>query len=184
MSAARPGGHKYARIEYERRFLLSELPAQIDPETGFKRIIDVYIDGTRLRRRSMYSPAGELLTSKFTQKYTALGQPPTETTITNLYLNETEAAMIESLPGLTLTKRRYPYPSNGVTYSLDTFEGPLAGLVLAEVEALSAEQIDSMPIPTLALREVTAEPAFTGGVLVRLSRSEFERLLSRELSDA
>jgi CYTH domain-containing protein len=178
------GGHKYARIEYERRFLLRAMPADLDPDEGYTRITDVYLEGTRLRRRTMHSPQGELIAAKFTQKYTVPGQPPSETTITNLYLDEAEAVLLESLSGPTLSKRRYRYAANGATFSIDVFEGDLAGLILAEVEAPSAARIEAVPFPDFALREVTADPAFSGAQLVRLSKADLERLLSREMGHA
>ena len=48
---------KYARIEFERRFLLERLPADVKV-VAVRRIVDRYIEGTRLRLREIIDPDG------------------------------------------------------------------------------------------------------------------------------
>ena len=60
---------KYARVEEERRFLLAKMPADLDLDDSFVRIIDHYIEGTRLRLRQMESPGGRAPVYKLGQKY-------------------------------------------------------------------------------------------------------------------
>jgi hypothetical protein len=43
---------KYARSEFERRFLMAELPASLSTDDGWL-IVDRYLTGTRLRLRRM-----------------------------------------------------------------------------------------------------------------------------------
>jgi len=52
---------KYARIERERRFLLATPPAGIDLAAGYRQLDDLYLEGTRLRLRSVTAPDGALL---------------------------------------------------------------------------------------------------------------------------
>lgn len=176
MGEARP--HKYARIEYERRFLLAELPADLDPDHGFFRIIDEYILGTRLRLRRIESPQGNLHVAKLTQKCREPQQPPSQTTITNLYLNEAEFAALGDLRGRQITKRRYSYQFQEKRFSIDVFEDNLAGLIMCDAEAKNAVEINSMQFPPFVDREVTDDPAFTGGEHTRLSREEFEQFFA------
>jgi hypothetical protein len=42
---------RYAKREYERRWLLRALPTALDPDRPWSRISDHYIDGTRFRVR-------------------------------------------------------------------------------------------------------------------------------------
>ncbi|NUM46848.1 MAG: hypothetical protein HUU38_19250 [Anaerolineales bacterium] len=162
---------KYARIERERRYRLTQLPPDLPPDSPHTRIIDRYIPGTRLRLRRMENETGNVTALKLTQKY----DPPTgtglETIITNLYLNETEFQALSYLEGPTLCKRRYPYPFNGKTYAIDVFEGPLHGLILCELELDEQTAAQPIPIPPFAAREVTDDPTFTGGHLVTLKES-------------
>ncbi len=167
--------HKYARIETERRFLLRSLPDGLDTAQG-TLIRDTYWAETRMRLRRMFNPDGSILATKLTQKYVAPGQPPEETTITNTYLNEAEYELFAQIPGSLLVKRRVSYLHQGSGYSIDVFEGPLAGLVLAELEA-GQGSLPPDAVPAFAAAEVTAEPAFTGGELVHTSAEALAALL-------
>ena len=51
--------------------------------------------------------------------------------------------------------------------SVDRFERPRAGLFLAEAEFAEDAAMAAFPHPVFALREVTADPRYTGGELVR-----------------
>ena len=52
---------KYSVAEYERRFLLPDVPAGL---SNPRRISDRYIDGTRLRVRTVATPEGVVLERK------------------------------------------------------------------------------------------------------------------------
>lgn len=160
---------KYARIERERRYLLTHLPPGLTPDSSHTRITDRYIPGTRLRLRRMEDETGNVTALKLTQKYDPPSGVGLETIITNLYLNETEFQTLACLEGPTLRKRRYPYPFADRNFSIDVFEGPLEGLILGEIEF--DEPADShIELPPFATREVTDDPFFTGGHLVTLTR--------------
>jgi CYTH domain-containing protein len=168
---------KYARIEEERRYLLERLPDDLPPDNLHLWIIDRYIPGTRLRLRRIESPSGETLALKFGQKYQAPQQPASQKYMTNLYLTETEYQVLSSLGGLTLVKRRYPYLFAGRKYSIDAFEGHLAGLILAEIQSAPGSEIGSITTPAFAAREVTDDPFFNGGSLAALTRDAFQQWL-------
>ncbi len=57
---------KYARIEYERRFLVECFPTEAKA-VAVRRIVDRYIAGTRLRLRHIIGADGNEV-YKFTQK--------------------------------------------------------------------------------------------------------------------
>jgi CYTH domain-containing protein len=165
---------KYGRIEAERRFFLSQLPADL-PAT-YTAITDYYITDTRLRLRRMETAAGELIELKLGQKYTT--DDPTQTVMTNIYLNEMEYKILSGLPARLLHKQRYAYAHGRYTYSLDVFTGALAGLILAEIEAQPGITIELLPVPSFAVCEVTAVPLFTGGLLFQLTPAEFQQHLA------
>lgn len=169
---------KYARIEAERRFLLNKIPDTLSVEEPFHRIIDRYIPGTRLRLRRIESPSGETLVFKLGQKYQAPDLDAHQTLMTNIYLDEAEYDAMAALCGSTIIKHRYPYHYAGNDYSIDVFEGNLLGLVLAEIESHSENDISTLPVPEFAVREVTGDPQFTGGELAKLSQDEFQRWLA------
>ena len=171
--------HKYARIESERRFLLRKLPDDLDQE-DYKLITDRYWPETRMRLRRIDLPEGAVLQRKLTQKYTELDRSLEETVITNQYLTTEEYDLFSQLPGLEMVKRRYRYLHAGSGYSLDQFEGPLAGLLLAEIEA-GQGVLPPGEVPEFVVCEVTNVLAFTGGALVQTGAEELSRLLVKWL---
>jgi CYTH domain-containing protein len=169
--------HKYARIEEERRFLLRDLPPDLsDPEP--KRIVDRYWMGTRMRLRRIETVDGEVLQRKMTQKYLDPQLSAQETVITNIYLSEGEYDLFSQIEGHVLVKTRHRYLHQGSGYSIDIFEGELQGLFLAELEA-GQGPLAQGAVPDFAFCDVTAEMAFTGGVLVQTSSEALARLLAR-----
>lgn len=173
--------HKYARIESERRFLLRQLPDDLDQE-DYKLITDRYWPGTRMRLRRIDLPDGAALQRKLTQKYAEPGGSLEETIITNQYLMAEEYELFSQLPGRELVKRRYRYLRAGSGYSLDRFEGPLTGLLLAEIEA-GQGVLPLGAVPDFALCEVTDVLAFTGGALVQTGAKQLSDLLAKWLGE-
>ncbi len=157
--------NKYARIERERRFLLEKLPADLD-RSQFTLIEDVYLTGTRLRLRKMTAPDGTISAMKLGHKFVASNQRPHETMMTNFYLDDAEFAVLAQLPGRRLAKKRFKYTWHGRIFSIDQFQNELDGLILAEIESLTDENLMTIPVPDFAIREVTDEIEFTGGQLV------------------
>ena len=168
---------KYAQIEYERRFLLRQLPTDLD-HNDFTRIDDVYIPGTRLRLRKMTSPSGEIMALKLTQKYSQPDLPATETIITNFYLNEAEYRELAVLNGRSLSKYRHLYHHAGYRWSIDVFQTQHHGLILCDIEARSAGELAQIPMPSFASQEVTDDPRFTGGSLVTATSEMMAALLA------
>lgn len=158
---------KYARPEHERRFLLAQPPAGLDPRASYEQLEDLYLDGTRLRLRRVRSPAGEVLERKLTQKLPDPAGDPAQRLLTTQYLDDAEYELLARLPGRRLAKRRYRHVHAGCTFAIDAFEAPLAGLVLAEIELDSGAALRALAPPPFARCEVTALPLFTGGALAR-----------------
>ena len=158
---------KYARVERERRFLLAG-PPPASAVTASRRITDRYLPGTRLRlRRVDYSGSGAC-EFKLTQKVPA-GRPGyVQGLITNTYLSAAEYDLLASLPAEVLSKRRLSVPP----LSIDLFDPPLHGLVLADAEFSTDDAAQAFPQPPAAIAEVTDDARFTGGSLVRTLRHD------------
>ena len=117
----------------------------------------------RLRRET---PAGGgPATCKLARKYgaTARGVEP----ITNLYLTADEHALLAMLPGADLVKRRHHVSVDGLRFAVDVFEGPLAGRIIAEVEASDPAALRAVRPPAWCGREITGEAAYAGAALAR-----------------
>lgn len=152
---------KYAHWVAERRFLVdaARLPP-LDAE-GARRIEDLYIDGGRMRLRAITFLSSGEKEFKLAKKYAA--DNPLIGPMTNLYLSAEEHAVLDVLPGARLAKRRHRVGA----FTVDVFEGPLAGLVLAECEASNRMAAMRVDVPEWCVREVTDEAAYTGGELAR-----------------
>jgi CYTH domain-containing protein len=176
---------KYARVERERRYLLRGLPDGLKVNDPHTQIFDNYITGTRLRLRKIRAPAHREWTWKLTQKFAPDGEDFSRAVITNLYLSQQEYEVLSVFEGNELRKNRYPYAHGGRKFSIDVFLGALHGLVLAETEFESDEELRDFAPPPFAAREVTRDELFTGGRLVGLTIEELRaELARRERGDA
>lgn len=155
---------KYARRELERRWRAD--PARRPPtgELAFVTIEDRYLTGTRLRLRRMTRSDG-WSARKLTKKYET--DRPEARPIVTTYLTEAEYTVFAALPAHPLEKRRYHVPFAGRYWSLDVFEGRLAGLELAEVEVADEAALAALVPPPWATKEVTHDPRFQCGVLAQ-----------------
>ena len=150
---------KYAHVERERRFLVDS--ARRPDLAGVAHILieDRYIDGARMRLRRMTASDSGRVVLKLSKKYDVanVSARPMVTT----YLTQAEYGLLAALPAHPLVKRRHDL---GI-FSIDLFEGKLAGLELAESEQPDASSLAALVRPDWALTEVTDDPAYQGGNL-------------------
>jgi CYTH domain-containing protein len=162
MITRHPGEGRYAREERERRWVLRGLP---DGLSDGVRIADHYLSGTGLRLRRMES--GNEVVRKLGQKVRPAPASPKAVKLTNMYLSEAEYLLLSGLGGASLHKTRWRWPPPAESMAIDEFHGPLAGLVMAELEIEpGAAPVDP---PLLALMEVTDDDRFSGGALAGLN---------------
>lgn len=157
------GEPKYARIEWERRWLVDKAVRPALDGHWMTIIDDRYIEGTRMRLRRMTRPGLHEVKWKLTKKYECAD--PSARPIVSSYLTEREYDLLRDLPARKLTKRRYHLPFEGRYWSLDVFEGPLQGLETIECEAEDAASLAALVAPDWALREVTHLPQWQCGAL-------------------
>lgn len=168
--------HKYSHVERERRFLVS--PVFRPDLIGANAILieDHYIDGSRFRLRRMTESSTGRVVLKLSKKYDVadvLARP-----MVTAYLDEAEYALFATLPGRALTKRRFPVMTTHGCFGIDRFEGPLAGLELAEIEFDDPAVGKAIPTPDWAVREVTHDARFQGGALALYDRAQVQALLA------
>jgi CYTH domain-containing protein len=159
---------KYAKPEWERRFLLRRFP------TGAKihrtrKITDRYIAGTTLRLRRQIDDEGEIV-FKLTQKTQTARNGAFQGMITTMYLKEQEFDVLAAFAAKVLTKTRYSVPPFGI----DVFDGALSGLVLAEAEFNSGDEASALRVPSFVVHEVSSDQRFDGGCLATASRRQVE----------
>lgn len=164
---------KYAHPEVERKFLLAAIPSGA---SLLAHITDHYVSNTTLRLRRVQTE--HEVTFKLGQKLRA---HPHETRVifhTSFYLSEAEYVFLAStLPSHRLEKRRFRFHEETRPMSIDQFQGPLEGLVMAEVDFGSEGDPPFFAMPSFALAEVTDDERFTGGRLALTSSSQVKTLL-------
>lgn len=158
---------KYAHVERERRWLVDPAARPAVADEGVL-IEDRYITGTRLRLRRMSGGGVESL--KLTKKYDAADR--TARPIVTTYLTEAEHALLTTLPARPVVKRRHAVAHGGLEWSLDRFEGALAGLELVEIEAPDAAALAALVPPAWAVREISDDPRYQVGTLAALGLPE------------
>lgn len=166
--------NKYARTERERRFLLRELPAGLTRASRHIQIWDNYITNTRLRLRKIRVPETKEQRWKLTQKFAPDAQDFSRTVITNIYLSAYEYEVLSVFEGNELRKNRYPFIYEGRAFGIDVFLGALRGLMLAETEFETDEEMRDFATPAFAVADVTNDEMFTGGRLVGMSFEEIK----------
>ena len=175
--------NKYARPEFERRFLIRDIPSDLN-RSYYVRIRDGYLTGTRLRLRCMEWPDGTVQ-YKFAMKFADQSLPPGVVGVTNLYLDKAEYTSLRALAGVDMIlKRRHSYEYRRLLYSIDIFEGELEGLTLAERGVDTSDQFVNCVTPDFAIADVTTDLFFTGGMLSKVSHVDLSRVLAERFNRA
>jgi CYTH domain-containing protein len=157
---------KYAHIERERRWRV--MPGARPALDGLPSLLmeDRYLHDTRIRLRRMTNAQSGEVTVKLTKKYDCAD--PLARPIVTSYFTAAEYDLIARLPADLLCKRRYTCEG----FSLDIFEGALAGLELVEIEADDDGALRDLSPPSWAGREVSHDPRYQGGTLARNGKPE------------
>lgn len=167
------GFGRYEKPEYERRFLLREIPAGV---YGPRRINDLYIRGTRLRLRKVEDPAGGNEMLKLGHKRRPNPSDPTLVMHTSMYLAESEYSVLAALDADQLSKTRYRLDLDGGEVAVDVFGADLAGLLLLEAAFCEPGPMEAFAPPPHVGAEVSGYEGFTGGNLARLDASGYLEL--------
>lgn len=156
------GPSKYARPEYERRFLLDRLPDDVSDPV---RIRDRYVHDSHLRLRLVEDIDGNVLKRQLGQKQRANPADPRVVFHTTVYLDEREHAILSGPPGDDLIKIRYrdsAFPGAVV----DGVEQPAHRVILLEVSLPDPVALELLQPPTDAV-EVSDDERYTGRSLAR-----------------
>jgi len=79
-------------------------------------------------------------------------------------LEEAETMLTMCLPGV-IDKTRHYIDYRGYTWEVDVFHGDNAGLIVAEIELESEEEM--FELPPWTVREVTGDPRFSNAMLAQ-----------------
>ena len=147
---------KYAVVERERRYLVACVP---DGVTATRDILDRYVTGTRLRLREVREADGTII-RKLGHKV-RLEDGPQAIACTNFYLDDAEWAVLTTLPGTSLHKKRHLVARDGWLVAIDEHDD---GTLVAEIDD-HEEPSDRVPDWLEVVKDVTRDEAWTGGRL-------------------
>jgi CYTH domain-containing protein len=159
---------KTNRTEFRRVFLLEALPEPLTRASAHIQIFDNYIDGTRLRIRSVRDPQTSGWTRILQQRFAAVAGELSALKVAEIYLNDEEHARLQHLEGEEIRKNRYFHEFDGRMFAFDVYLGPLWGVNTARVEFESAEELERFEPPPWILLDVTNDEFFLGDNLVKV----------------
>jgi CYTH domain-containing protein len=167
---------KYARVEYERRFLVSPDDRWKDSiETYSKTYEDKYLRDSRLRLRILTDSDSGRRVIKLNKKFES--SSPYFRKVNRILLSPDEYQLLSRLEGDRLEKIRHYCNHKGRVFSIDVFAGELAGLIICETEADNLDDLMSAEPPPYVTKEITSDAFFEGGNLSRVRREDLLRKL-------
>lgn len=142
--------------EIERKFLIKELPANLE-EYQYHELEQGYLNT---------APVVRVRKEDDDYYLTYKGKGFMEREEYNLPLNE-EAYLhlIKKADGNIISKRRFLIPFGSFTIELDVFKEPFAPLILAEVEFASVEEAESFTPPVWFGEDVTGDYHYSNSYL-------------------
>jgi adenylate cyclase len=162
-------GSTLMAIEIERRFLVRDAQALISG-SGITHPRQIrqgyfgYVDGLRVRVRILTEGSGQdraMLTLKSRRR--GICREEYEYPVD---LDFAEQALGALPPTRIIRKTRYQLRDrNGLVWEIDCYEGPNAGLVVAEVELADLEQ--RIELPSWVGEEITFNPRYGNSTLAR-----------------
>jgi len=151
---------KYSLPEIERRWLVRE--DRLPSLSGARRreIEDKYVQGGRLRLRSVRAENGETI-FKLGKKYPRVGIEAEH--VVSVYLSQEEYEVLRALPGAIARKSRYSVEGG----ALDIYESRHPRPSIFEMEFASEAEAAAYFPPHFAGEEVTFNAQYTGYALAQ-----------------
>ncbi len=148
-------------VEIERKFLVSQdAAAQVLPGTRSEHLVQGYLArGAVTVRVRIVDEARAWLTLKGPR--VGLSQPEFEYEVP---LGDARELLAMASLGV-VRKRRHYVPHAGQTFEVDVYEGPLEGLVTAELEL--EHEAQQVAWPHWLGRDVSEEPGYSNSALAR-----------------
>ena len=175
---------KTNRTEFHRAFLLEALPEPLTRASAHIQLFDNYIDGTRLRIRSIRDPQTSAWTRVLQQRFPAVENDLSALKLAEIYLNDEEYARLQHLEGDEIRKNRYFHEFDGRMFAFDVYLGRLWGVNAARVEFDSAEELRSFEPPPFVFLEITNEPFFLGENLVTRTFDDVRSQVSKQAAES
>ncbi|HMQ04845.1 MAG TPA: hypothetical protein PKD26_13075 [Pyrinomonadaceae bacterium] len=176
---------KIYRKELRRKFLIDALPEPLTRASRHLQIFDNYIEGTRMRMRSVRDPESKEWSRLLQQRVPIETDGWLTLKVDELHLTESEHEVFSVFEGTEIRKNRYFHEFDRRPFLIDMYLGELWGVNIANVEFPDeASFIDYEP-PPFAVFDITNDHFFLGEQLVHKKfqdvRNEVARISDRAL---
>lgn len=166
-------------IERKRIYILQELPAPLARTDEHWQIFDDYTAWPEFRLRQIRIPqTKEWYRVKETREALNIENGITEEFSRELITDESSGAGMH--PELEIRKNRYFYEYDGRETSIDIYLGALTGLVLAQVNFETDEEMAQFPMPDFAFREVSESEFFLSENLVKANFDDVRKVVGNK----
>lgn len=169
---------KTYKTELHKIYLVEHLPEPMKLADRHLQIFDNYIQGTRMRIRSVRVPETNEWTWTLQQRF-PVSDDLVEWKVSDIVLNEEEHNRFERFEGREIRKNRYFHEHDGKMLEIDVHLGPLWGLNILHVEFESLEEARAFEPPPCAVLDVTAERFFMGENLVVKTFTDVQGAVAR-----
>lgn len=161
--------------EIEKTYLIKAIPDGL-AECGREEIWDIYFPKSTMHPKSRLRKIGDSfeITKKERNYDTASVQD--EHTIS---LEQEEFEALSQIEGKELRKLRYYYDHDGRTSEVDVYLNAFEGLVTADFEFETREELDSFKLPSFCLADVSEEDFIAAGLLAGKSYADIETELAK-----
>ena len=157
---------KYSNFELERRWLLNKEAIGLIKNHRFNFIVDHYIRNSKLRLRYTEDSESREIFYKLTKKYGK--QDDYSEALTTIYLSKNEYDLFSNFPHDKILKERYKIQFEDHHYAIDVFKEKLEGLLIAEIEASTINELKSIKPPPFSIKEVTLDHKYSGKYLSQI----------------
>lgn len=184
------------KTQYERLFLLQDLPEPLTRSSEHLQFFDNFIDNTRICLRTIRVPHTKEWTWLLEQKFPVNDNDLSVWNISRIFLNEAEHYVFEQFEGREVRNNervetnelrfnRYFYEYQDKQLEIDVYLGKeLWGLLICRAVFDSLEEMNSFVVPEFAMIEITNNKFFIGenliGKTIEDVAKECERINSKE----
>ena len=171
--------NKTAQLELHRTYLIDALPEPLTRASSHLQIYDNYIQGTRMRTRSIRDPYSKVWTYILQQRTHAEDDGPGVNRLAEMHLNAVEIEIFRPHHGREVRKNRFYHEYDRHLFAFDVFLGKLWGLNTFRVDFATLDEMLQFKPPPFAVFEVTGNEFFEGPDLVTKTFTDIQAEVAR-----
>ncbi len=166
------------RIEFSRRFLLTDLPEPLTRASAHRQFFDNHLTQTRLFLRQIRTPQTREWKRLFVQQAAVADGDFSRQFISEVELSQYEYEVLAVFEGNELRYNRYFDDFENKKIAIDLYLGGLWGLIIASVNFEDESEMQNFAPPEFVFAEITDNEMFQGAKLVDLKFADIQKIVS------